>query len=118
MKTTNAKKPVFQGDLMVRRIAKRPADVTLSSSNVVAHSETGHHHVAERARVWNGADPLKCYVTPIEGAESIDLVHQRAYDTHEPVRLLWDAPVKDEEVVYEITRQREWAPEGWRQVRD
>ena len=45
-------RPVFQGDLMlVRHRGAVPEGCTPVADGVLAHSETGHHHVALRARV-------------------------------------------------------------------
>ena len=51
---------------------------------------------------------MVCYLVA-EGAYA-DVVHQRPFDTHETLRL--DGPV------WKVVRQREAAPEGWRQVAD
>lgn len=111
-----------QGDLMLRRIdaIDWPADecITISSANlVVAHSETGHHHtvmprldgaVALLTRPSGDSEEMISALTvPAGGA---DLVHHRSYDTHETIAL--------DEGLYEVRRQREYTPEGWRRVED
>jgi hypothetical protein len=117
MKISNGRQILFQGDLMVVRVRTLPQTAVRAQTNIVAHSETGHHHIAERGQVWEvPGDPLLCYLTPT-GNDGIDLVHQRPWDTHETLRLLNDTPELGE-VVYEIRRQREWTPEGWRRVED
>ena len=113
MKTTNAEKPVFQGDLMVIRVNELPKNAVEVKDNVVAHSETGHHHVVERARVFRVlGDTMRSYLRP-RGDDGIDLIHLRPFDTHETLRLLDDG-----DPIYEVRRQREWVPEGMRAVRD
>lgn len=54
-----------QGDLMIRRIDKMPANATPVAAErgafIVAHSETGHNHViTERpnVRLYTTGDPL------------------------------------------------------------
>jgi hypothetical protein len=102
-----------QGDVLFRRVEKLPNGLKLLEGGkrvIVAHSETGHHHVAigDRVRLYGTTDPMICYLV----AESAyaDVVHERSFDTHETIRF----PAG----VYEIRRQREWAPEGWRRVED
>lgn len=108
-----------QGDVMFRRVERLPddlRDVTPAQGKaVVAHSETGHHHVASGvsgalARRLEGQDPLVCY---LQCSESILIEHLRPYDTHSALTLECGPGV-----VWEVRRQREWAPEGWRRVED
>jgi hypothetical protein len=58
---------------------------------VVAHSETGHHHVVESpdAKLLTTLEPLVCYLQ-FEGP-FVDVVHQRPFATHATLRLLGDA---------------------------
>lgn len=118
--------PVAQGDvLIIPRGAKfkMPAGVEEVKPEggrlIVAHSETGHHHAidvdatspaAMLFRVPN--DPMTTFLK-VKGAA--DIVHHRPWDTHETLRMY--AP-DDGECVYEIKRQREPTPEGWRRVED
>lgn len=112
MKTVELKNEVvFQGDIMVQRVEAVPAEAADAKTDVVAHSETGHHHVATKARVYAAPDGMTLYMQAI-GAE-IDLVHKRPYDTHETIRLL----TKPGDV-FRVRRQREHTPEGWRRVED
>jgi hypothetical protein len=103
--------PVFQGDICIQRASAVPADAKPAKTSVVAHSETGHHHVAERAKVFACDDGLTLYMRAI--GKSVDIVHQRPFDTHETIRLL--AEPGD---VFKVRRQREYVPEGWRRVAD
>lgn len=114
---------IAQGDVLFRKVAAVPNGATKvkreNGAFVVAHSETGHHHVVTNDNVTMfdvPGNPLVAYLQ-LEGAcepgGGIDVVHQRPWDTHETVRLL-GAPGD----VFEIRRQREWAPEGWRRVAD
>lgn len=108
-----------QGDLLIRRIDVVPANaVAMQSENgrfIVAHSETGHHHViAERpgVQVFTTDDPLVSYLQVVEATEQAEalLEHLRSFDTHEAISI----PPGN----YELRRQREYTPEGWRRVAD
>ena len=108
-----------QGDVLFRRVPQLPQGVTEQKSKgdpIVAHSETGHHHVARapgKVRMFEADDnPLICYLVA-EGVEYMDMVHLRAFDTHGTVRL--DASGGS---VWEVRRQREYVPGGWRRVED
>ena len=103
-----------QGDVLFRRIDVVPigARPQKGERHVVAHSETGHHHEAY------GDGPPVCYFTTDDpmlsylscGAGGIVVEHLRPTDTHDPIRL---APG-----CWEVRRQREHVPEGWRMVMD
>jgi hypothetical protein len=108
------KEQAAQGDVLIRRIKQLPKDVSKQESNnsqyIVAHSETGHHHTvaAEGTQFFHAAnDPMIMYLVV---DNEVDLVHNRGFDTHETIR--FDAGI------YEIRRQREYVPEGWRMVAD
>lgn len=110
------KKLGFQGDVCFRRIRKLPDGLQElpreDGAIIVAHSETGHHHAIHdgetRLLAALDRDPLVCYLA-IDGAYA-DVVHHRSFDTHATVRL--------PRGVYEVRRQREFVPEGWRRVED
>ena len=106
-------KPAFQGDVMFRRVAKLPhgAKRIDGAEHVVAHSETGHHHVALGGSYFTTGDPFVAYLV---ATAPVVVEHRRSTDTHERLELLSDGA----EVVWEIRRQREHAPEGWRRVED
>lgn len=119
MKTIN--KRGAQGDVLFRKVKAVPTGavkVERKGPLVVAHSETGHNHVVGQPGVAMfdvPGNPLVAYLQ-LEGPDcgaGIDIVHQRPWDTHETLRLLGQAGD-----VFEIRRQREWAPEGWRRVAD
>jgi hypothetical protein len=108
-----------QGDLLIRRINALPQGVTpIKAENgryVVAHSETGHDHViAERqnVRLYSNGDPMVSYLEVIEATDATEtlLEHLRSFDTHETIKI----PAG----VFEIRRQREYVPDGWRRVED
>lgn len=108
-----------QGDILIRRIDKLPDGVKEMSAEkgkfVVAHSETGHNHViAERQNVklFAGEDPMVSYLQVVEATDAAEtlLEHLRSYDTHETISI--------PPGIFEIRRQREYTPEGWRRVED
>lgn len=108
-----------QGDLMIRRIKEIPASAKAMSAErgnyVVAHSETMHDHViADRPNVklFSTDDPMVSYLQVIEATDATEtqLEHLRSFDTHETIVI---SPGN-----YEIRRQREYTPEGWRRVED
>jgi hypothetical protein len=108
-----------QGDLMIRRIPSIPADAQAINAEkgkfIVAHSETGHNHVIEAApnvQMFTTGDPMVSYLQVIEAADATEtlLEHLRSYDTHETIAIPPGS--------YEIRRQREYTPEGWRRVED
>ena len=117
MKTFN--NMAAQGDLLIRRIAKLPDGLKPVSAQcgnyIVAHSETGHHHViAERfnVRLYSGANPMISYLEVVEATDETEtfIEHLRTFDTHEPISFSAG--------IYEMRRQREYTPEGWRKVED
>lgn len=108
-----------QGDLLIRRIDSIPPNAEKVKPDkglfVVAHSETGHNHViAERPNVslFTTGDPMVSYLQVVQAEEAVEniLEHMRSFDTHEPIKI----PPGN----YEIRRQREHTPEGWRRVED
>lgn len=109
------KKQWAQGDVLFRRIKKLPEGLAAvphgKEGLVVAHSETGHHHVIPDAGVAHfmapAGDGLLSY---LQVDTSADVVHLRPFDTHETRRLGAG--------IWEVRRQREHTPEGWRWVED
>lgn len=109
MKTV--KKLGFQGDVAFLKVDALPEGAAPEKTKgpvVVAHSETGHHHVVEGRLVkLFRVDAMTCYLRLDAPAE---VVHQRPFDTHETLKL--------GKGVWQVRRQREWTPEGWRRVED
>ncbi len=109
-------RPVAQGDMLIIPVSSVPANAKAATaeggSYVLAHSETGHHHVIDRAKaeVYEAADDaFVAYVRTLgDGAE---IVHKRDFHTHETISL---APNQ----TFEIRRQREYVPEGFRRAQD
>lgn len=113
--------PAYQGDIQIVSVEDLPEGLVPVERTdgvlVVAHSETGYHHTISDDGVAlfdNPADPLTRYVV-VPPRRSARLEHKRSYDTHRTLRMAGRPNVM---TVYKITRQREWAPEGWRQVVD
>jgi hypothetical protein len=102
-----------QGDILIRRVAAIPSEATRTTARgpvVVAHSETGHHHSFDAGEsVWLYSTPDQM-VSYLEVKKPAVLRHRRDFDTHEEI--LFDAGI------YEVRRQREWSPEGFRRVED
>lgn len=116
MKTVKIK-TVFQGDVCFRRAKAIPPEFKRQERNgalIVAHSETSHHHVIDDVGVirFDAGDPLRCFLQ-LESADHCDVVHKRPFDTHETVRL-----GGGKGAIYEVIRQREYSPAGWRMVSD
>lgn len=109
------KKVGAQGDVFFQRVDAIPDEAkpkqATEGRHIVAHSETGHHHTiqADGVVLYEGpADPFTCYLR-VDGAFA-DVVHQRPSDTHETLRL---GPG-----TWQVRRQREYVPEGFRLVQD
>lgn len=108
-----------QGDVVFRRVDKLPVKAVKVARKrgqplIVTHSETGHHHTvdAHDCTLFElPGDPLIAYLQL--GAAECDVIHQRPWDTHETLRLLGGLGT-----TFEVRRQREWTPEGWRRVED
>ena len=105
----------FQGELCFRRVAELPREglreaVRVDGVLIVGHSETGHHHVVEAAdaRLLESPDPLVAYLVA-EGAYA-DVTHLREFDTHATLSLA--------QGTWQVIRQREHSPAGWRPVAD
>lgn len=108
-----------QGDVMFVRVDKIPANAKrIEPKNgvyIVAHSETGHHHVIaenDAVHMYDTEDPLVSYLEVIKATEETEtlLEHLRSWDTHETLKF----PVGN----FQVSRQRELAPEGWRRAQD
>jgi hypothetical protein len=113
MKTVT-ERPSFQGDVCIYRVSEIPTHATKvvaeDGTFVIAHSETGHHHIVNERGAQLLIDHTNTFIAWLDVAEPTVLEHLRSFDTHEPYRL---EPGK-----YEIRRQREHTPEGWRRAAD
>ena len=107
-----------QGDVLFIRIKDIPQNVTEekpeNGSLIVTHSETGHHHVMspKGARLFrlNSEESGAGMISYLQIVEPTELKHCRPYQTHESIMFAQGN--------YEVRRQREYTPEGWRRVED
>lgn len=118
MEAKRVSQAAAQGDVYVRRVTEIPSGAKRAEDKgrvIVAHSETGHHHYLDAVGVERWEDPrnpLVCYLR-IEGGPADGgavLVHARSWDTHAPLHLSAGT--------WEIRRQAELTPDGWRRVQD
>lgn len=114
-------KAAAQGDVSFKRVEAIPAGLKeVSAMNgrlVITHSETGHDHVMVLDRpaadeppaveMFAGDNPLMAW---IKVNRPTALTHLRPHDTH--------APILFQPGNYEVRRQREYTPEGFRRVED
>jgi len=78
-----------QGDVVFRRVEGVPAGAKKMKRKgplVVAHSETGHHHVIQEPGVVQfdiPGNPLVCYLQLTDGlsGDGCSVVHQRPWDS-------------------------------------
>ena len=103
-----------QGDILITRIAELPANAQLvvpeNGVLVIAHSETGHHHVMDAEAVQMYRLPEEIYECFLVVNAPTALLHQRPVDTHEPIM--------HEPGIYRVRRQREYVLQGFRRVED
>jgi hypothetical protein len=105
-----------QGDLLIIKINELPDKAqsvkAIGNKHIVAHSETGHHHVIEDEDVtyYNIEDDMMKAYLVVKNIIGAQLKHLRDFDTHETILI----PTG----IYELRRQREYVPEGWRRVED
>lgn len=113
-----------QGDILFRALSEKEVeDIRKTSTKVepengvyiLAHSETGHHHVIAAGsnvleRIPSSNLPEGITACLLVMNEPGVLEHIRSFDTHEPILF--------EKGAYEIRRQREYTPQGLRQVAD
>lgn len=109
-----------QGDVMFIRVDSIPSTAKLIGPDsrgyhVIAKSETHHDHVIKATSnvlLYATDDPLVSYLQVIEATDATETLieHLRNFDTHESIKIGAGN--------YEIRRQREYTPEGWRRVAD
>jgi hypothetical protein len=104
-----------QGDVMFRKIAELPEGLSSAKAEhgafVVAHSETGHNHIVmERptVKMFAAMDEFRSYLVIEDKPAKVE--HLRNFDTHETIAL---SPG-----IWEVRRQREYTPEGFRRAAD
>lgn len=113
MKTITGR-PSFQGDLCIYRVVSIPDNVTPATPEngayVVAHSETGHHHIVKERGAQLLIDKTNAFIAYLDVAEPTTLEHLRSFDTHETLLL--------PPGLYKVHRQRQATPEGWERAAD
>jgi hypothetical protein len=80
---------------------------------IVAHSETGHHHVIDVKRSKQAQlliDSTNNLIGRLVLGEDCEVKHLRSFDTHETLKL--------PKGKYVLRYRREYTPEGLRRVRD
>ena len=107
-----------QGDFIIFKIDEIPANVeNLEAENgqyVIAHSETGHNHVMTMERVQafkpKNVEDRDLYELFLSVEQPTEINHLRSFDTHETLLV----PPGN----YQVRRQREYVPEGYRRAAD
>lgn len=103
-----------QGDFLITRVAALPkqAEPVCEEDGVaiLAHSETGHHHVIDARAATLYRLPEELYEAFLVVERPAVIEHRRAWDTHEALKV--------EPGLYRINRQREYVPEGYRLAAD
>ncbi len=125
------KEQAAQGDMLIRAIKALPdnvKEITENGDYVLAHSETGHNHVVKKQAgvsfFQNDNDPFIAYlvIDPKKVKGSVEVKHLRDHDTHETISFFVGgtfSKIKDAgKKVFEIRRQREHTPEGFRRAQD
>ena len=117
---------VAQGDLLIVRADLLPGEpdpsweevISTTGSHIVAHSETGHHHVL-RARGADSAPPalfrdkggdVVRSLLKIPAGSPAEIVHRRESHTHGTILV--------PPGVWYLIRQQRPTPEGWEIVTD
>lgn len=108
------KKQAAQGDCLIRRIDKLPDGLEAAKPengfHVVAHSETGHNHVVQEKSAQLLINKTNAFIAYLNVLEPCEIQHLRSFDTHESIAL--------DKGIYEIRRQREYVPQGFRKASD
>lgn len=103
-----------QGDFLITRIDDLPPGAApvpaAGGDTVIAHSETGHHHVIDRRAGSLYRLPESLYEAFLVVEKTAVIEHRRDWDTHEALKV--------EPGTYRINRQREYVPEGYRLAAD
>lgn len=114
MKPLTFKHRAAQGDMIITRINRLPDGLEVAQPEngyvVVTHSETGHNHVIEANRAQLLIDKTNTFIAYLNVFEPCELEHLRSFDTHAPIAL--------DKGYYEVRRQREYTPQGWRRAQD
>lgn len=108
------KNQAAQGDFLITRIETLPPGAEPIASEgdatVIAHSETGHHHVIDAKAATLYRLPESLYEAFLVVDRPATIEHRRPWDTHEALKI--------EPGLYRINRQREYVAEGYRLAAD
>lgn len=108
------KKIAAQGDAMLKRVDRVPDGFkeakSVNGKYIIAHSETGHNHTVLERNAQLLIDQTNEFIAYLKVDEDTELTHERSFDTHESLLLTPG--------IYEIRRQREYTPEGYRRAAD
>lgn len=114
--SSDGREPVAQGDVIFVPVDWIPPEASQVESEdgryVVAHSETGHHHIVmdrPEVKMFSGMDVFRSFLE-IEGEQPATVEHLRETHTHQPLSL---NPGR-----WMIVRQRTPTPEGWNRAID
>lgn len=107
-----------QGELLITKINKLPDNLIavepVNNEYIVAHSETGHHHVVEATNTFlyspANDDDMNGLQSYLVVDQPVSLRHLRNFDTHTPIGI--------EPGMYSINHAREYVPNGYRKVSD
>jgi len=103
-----------QGEIIFERVDAIPDGFSLTQPDgkvhIVAHSETGHHHVidAEDVERFTSKEDAMTAFLRITGTEPAEIKHLRASDTHPSVFLepgIWKGRIaREEDLLGEVRR--------------
>lgn len=114
MKPVKFKTQAAQGDCLLTKIKNLPEGLEPAKAengyHVVAHSETGHNHVVLEKHATLFIDQTNAFIAYLKVADECVIEHLRSFDTHAPISL--------DKGVYEVRRQREYTPQGFRKAQD
>lgn len=112
--TIKFKNQAAQGDCLITKISKLPDGLeTVKAENgfhIIAHSESGHNHVVLERSAQLLIDKTNAFIAYLNVLEPCEIEHLRSHDTHKPIAL--------DKGIYEIRRQREYTPQGFRKAQD
>lgn len=121
-----------QGDMLIRKIETLPEGVKEledeKGNYVLAHSETGHNHVVKKQEgvtfYQSANDDFIAYlvIDPKKVKGKVEVKHLCDHDTHETISFFVGDAIKSlkdtTKKIFEIRRQREYTPEGFRRAQD
>ena len=108
------KKMAAQGDMLLIKRETIPEGFEKAELKngkyIVAHSETGHHHTVLERNADLLISKTNEFIAYLNVKAPTEVTHERSFDTHESIML--------DKGIYEVRRQREYVPEGYRRAAD